>query len=106
MTWIRPGVYTDGRVDNRPIVWLPGNIRHLEQDHPDRMSTRGEVEQVLEDSRRIESAEVRDEVTYHTVIGITTAARVLVVVWVNHPAGRLPVHARQAGRRAARRYYT
>src|ERR1700682_3983364 len=106
MTWIRHGVYTDGTVDNRPIVLLPGNIRHLVQDHPDRMITRGEVEQVLEDSRRIESAEVRDEVTYHTVIGSPAAARLFVLVWVNHPAARLPVHARQAGRRAARRYYS
>ena len=93
-------------MDNRPVVWVPSNIRHLEQGHPERMITRGEVDQVLEDSRRIELTEVRDEVTYHTVIGITKAARVLVVVWVNHPAGRLPIHARQGGRRAARRYFS
>lgn len=85
---------------------MPSNIRHLEQDHPERLITRSEVEQVLEDSRRIETTEVRDGVTYHTVIGITPAVRVLVVVWVSHPAGRLPVHARQAGRRAARRYFS
>jgi hypothetical protein len=104
LAWL--GVYTGRAVDNRPIVWLRGNIRHLEQDHPERMITRREVEEVLEDSRRVESTEVRAKVTYHTVIGITTAARILVVVWVDHPAGRLPVHARQAGRRAARRYYS
>ncbi len=85
---------------------MPSNIRHVEQDHPERKITRSQVEQVLEDSRRIESTEVRGEVKYHTVIGITKAARVLVVVWVNHPDGRLPVHARQAGRRAARRYFS
>jgi len=92
-------------VDSRSIVWLASNARHLAHDHPERGIIRDEVEQAMNDARRIESRETRDEVTYHTVIGSTSAGRLLGVVWVDHPAGRLPVHARQAGRRAARRYY-
>ena len=92
-------------MDSRSIVWLASNARHLEHDHPERGIIRDEVEQAMNDARRIESREIRDEVTYHTMIGSTSAGRLLVVVWVDHPAGRLPVHASQAGRRAARRDY-
>jgi len=60
---------------------------------------------VLNDPQRIESAELRRNVSYHTVIGSTAKGRLLVVVWIDHPAGRFPVHARPAGRQAARRYY-
>ena len=66
---------------------------------------RTEVEEALNDPMRIEAAEVRRNVTYHTVIGSTARGRLLDVVWIDHQLGRFPVHARQAGRRAARRYY-
>jgi uncharacterized DUF497 family protein len=80
-------------------------VRHLERDHPERGIVRAEVNEVLNDPQRIESAELRRNVSYHTVIGSTAKGRLLVVVWIDHPAGRFPVHARPAGRQAARRYY-
>ena len=98
-------VYTVARMDNRPVVWDASDLRHLERDHPERGIGREEVEQVLDDPERLESAEARRSFTYHTVIGNTKEARLLVVFWIDHPEGRFPVHARQAGRAAARRYY-
>jgi hypothetical protein len=92
-------------MDSRPVVWDATNTRHLEKDHPERAIVRAEVEEALNDGQRIESTEVRRNVTYHTAIGSTTKGRLLAVVWVDHQLGRFPVHARQAGRRAARRYY-
>lgn len=92
-------------MDSRPVVWEPSNMKHLLEDHPERGITREEIEEALNDSGRIEAAEVRKAVTHRTVVGATLKARLLVVVWVDHPRGRFPVHARQAGRRAARRYY-
>jgi Domain of unknown function (DUF4258) len=92
-------------MDSRPVVWEPSNRKHLLEDHPERGITRDEVEEALHDGRRIEAAEVRNAVTYRTVVGATLKGRLLVVVWVDHSRGRFPVHARQAGRRAARRYY-
>lgn len=93
------------RMDNRPVVWDATNVRHVERDHPERGIKRAEVEQTMNDPERLESTELRASTTYHTVIGKTEAGRLLVVVWVDHPDGRFPVHARQAGRAAARRYY-
>lgn len=87
------------------MIWEDSNARHIEHDHPERGILRREVEESLSDPERIESAEERAGVTYHAVIGSTTRGRLLVVVWVDHPEGRFPVHARQASRRTARRYY-
>lgn len=92
-------------MDSRPVVWDASNTRHIERDHPERGIVRGEAEEALNDLDRIESAETRHGVTYRTVVGVSAKGRLLVVVWVDHAAGRFPVHARQAGRRAARRYY-
>lgn len=92
-------------MDSRPVVWDASNIRHIERDHPERAIVRVEVEESLNDPERIESAETRHGVTYRTVVGATAKGRLLVVAWVDHTEGRFPVHARQAGRRAARRYY-
>jgi hypothetical protein len=92
-------------MDSRPVVWDATNVRHLERDHPERGITQAEVTEALSDGERIESEEVRRGVTYHTAIGATAKGRLLVVVWVDHPAGRFAVHARPAGRNAARRYY-
>ncbi len=92
-------------MDSRPVVWDATNTRHLERDHPERSIVRAEVEEALNDGERIESTEVRRNVAYHIVIGSTAKGRLLTVVWVDHQLGRFPVHARQAGRRAARRYY-
>jgi len=92
-------------MDSRPVVWDAANVRHLERDHPARGIFRAEVTEALNDPERLEATEVRRDVEYHTVLGRTAKGRVLVVVWVDHPDGRFPVHARQAGRAAARRYY-
>lgn len=93
------------RMDSRPVVWEASNLSHIEQDHPERGIVQAEVAEALNDPDRIESIEKRHGVTYHTVIGRTSKGRLLVVAWVDHSSGRFPVHARQAGRRAARRYY-
>lgn len=92
-------------MDSRPIVWDASNIRHIERDHPERAIVQREVEEALSDPDRVEAAEKRQGVAHHTVIGQTSKGRLLVVVWVDHASGRFPVHARQAGRRASRRYY-
>jgi len=99
-------VYTLCRMDSRPVVWDKSNRRHLIEDHPERGITQSEVEEALADPQRIETAEIRTGVAYHTVIGATAHGRPLIVVWVDRPAGRFPVHARPAGRRSARRYYS
>lgn len=92
-------------MDGRPVVWEASNVRHIERDHPERGIVQREVEETLNDPDRIESVEKRHGVAYYTVVGMTSKGRLLVVVWVDHASGRFPVHARQAGRRAARRYY-
>lgn len=92
-------------MDDRAVIWESTDIRHIEQDHPEREISRREVEEVLKDADRVEGSERRKNVTYHNVIGRTMKGRLLVVVWIDHLSGRFPVHARQAGRRAARRYY-
>jgi uncharacterized DUF497 family protein len=92
-------------MDSRPVVWDVTNVRHIERDHPERGITRAEVTEVLTDAERIETSEVRGGTTYRLVVGRTAKGRLLVVVWIDHPDGRFPIHARPAGRRAARRYY-
>lgn len=92
-------------MDSRPVVWDATNVRHIERDHPERSITRTDVEEALNDEDGIEESETRRDVEYHSVIGLTRKGRLLVVVWIDHVSGRFPVHARQAGRRAARRYY-
>ena len=98
-------IYWVSAMDSRPVVWEASNLRHLLENHPERNLSRDESEEALSDRDRIESSEIRSAVSYHTVVGATRNGRLLVVAWVDHPAGRFPVHARQAGRRAARRYY-
>ena len=83
------------------MVWEASNLRHLLDDHPERRLSREEIDEAMNDADRIESTEMRSGVTYHKVVGATLKGRLLVAVWVDH----FPVHARQAGRRAARRYY-
>jgi len=92
-------------MDARSVVWEPSNLRHLINDHLERRLTREEIDEALNDVHRIESTEIRSGVSYHTVVGATQKGRLLVAVWVDHADGRFPIHARQAGRRAARRYY-
>ena len=92
-------------MDSRPVVRDATNVRHIERGHPERGINRAEVTEALNDSQRMETLELRGAMTYHAVLGRTVGGKLLVVVWIDHPDGRYPVHARQAGRRAARRYY-
>jgi uncharacterized DUF497 family protein len=92
-------------MDDRPVLWDKWNREHIEKDHPERNLRRHEVNEALHDPRRHEVIEMRDGTTYHDVVGQTKGGRVLFVVWVDHPMGRYPIHARQAGRRLSRRYY-
>ena len=92
-------------MDGRPIVWDPWNRRHIVDEHPERGLTTGEVEEAMSDPERLETETVRNGLSYQIVVGRTASGRLLVVVWVDDRAGRYPIHARLAGRRAARRYY-
>lgn len=91
-------------MDAGPVLWDEHNRRHLTEDHPERAITTSEVEQAMNDPRRIETAIERQDGTYHGVLGRTGAGRLLYVAYVRRPGGRYPVHARQAGRRLSRRY--
>jgi hypothetical protein len=72
------------------LVWDATNVRPLERDHPERGIARAEVSEVLNDPQRLETAEIRRQVSYHTVIGSTATGRLLVVVSIDHAAGRFP----------------
>lgn len=93
-------VYTK-RVDDRPVVWDDANRKHLAEDHPERQITLGEIAQVLGDARRIESF-LPDREAYQ-VVGRTSTGRWLVVIWIDQPTGRYPIHARAASKRIIRR---
>jgi hypothetical protein len=92
-------------MDNRPPVWDDANRKHIEQDHPERAISSHEVDEALDDPERKDVEGQRTEGTYHNVLGLTAGGRLLLVVWVDDPRGRYPVHSRQAGRSLARRYY-
>jgi hypothetical protein len=79
-------------VDDRPLVWDRANRKHLSQDHPERRISLSDVEEVLSDPGRDDRYDpLRDN---HPVLGRTRAGRWLIVVSVNHPRGRYPIHAR------------
>jgi uncharacterized DUF497 family protein len=89
------------RVDERPVVWDAANRKHLADDHPERGITLNETAEVLDDSRRIEVyLENRDA---FEVIGRTATGRWLVVIWIDQPTGRYPIHVREASKRIIRR---
>jgi hypothetical protein len=93
-------VYTD-RMDDRPVVWDAANRRHLTEDHPDRRISLDEIGEVLADGRRVEAyLEERDA---YQVIGRTATGRWLVVIWIDQPTGRYPIHVREASKRIIRR---
>ncbi len=93
-------VYTK-RVDDRRIVWDAANRRHLGRDHPERHISLDEIDQVLTDAGRIESYLALRRA--YQVIGRTSAGRWLVVIWIDQPEGRYPIHAREASKRIIRR---
>ena len=90
-------------MDDRPVVWDYANRKHIEEDHPERGLSGQQVDEVLADPDRYEIPTDRPE--HFLVIGASVRGRLLVVVWVDDPRGRYPIHARQADRREARRYY-
>jgi len=98
-----PFVYTEW-VDGRPIVWDAANRRHLGSDHPERNISITEIEEALRDAGRIET-ELPDRQAIQ-VIGRTVAGRWLVVIWIDDPDGRYPIHAREASRRIIQRVST
>lgn len=93
-------------MDSGPVAWDEHNRRHITEDHPERVISVAEVEEAMRDPRRIEATVQRPDGTYGTVLGRTAAGRVLFVAYVDRHGGRYPVHARQAGRKLARRYET
>lgn len=88
-------------VDDRPIVWDTANRRHIGERHPERGISPREVEEVLTDPDRGEV--YRTDRRAYQVVGKTTTARWLVVIWIDQPEGRYPIHARAASKRIIRR---
>ena len=84
-------------MDNRPVVWDAANRRHLGQDHPERNISLDEIGQALSDSSRIEIYLAERDAC--EVIGRTESGRWLVVIWIDQPQGRYPIHAREASKR-------
>jgi uncharacterized DUF497 family protein len=88
-------------VDARQVVWDAANRKHLAEDHPERGISLDEIAEVLDDGRRVEVyLENRDA---FQVIGRTATGRWLVVIWIDQPQGRYPIHVREASKRIIRR---
>jgi hypothetical protein len=85
-------------MDDRPVIWDRANRKHIEEDHPERDITVGEVEEAMTDSAREEVADPKRE-GYWLVRGRTARGRRLFVAWVEYRNGRYPVHAHAIGRR-------
>jgi hypothetical protein len=88
-------------MDDRPVVWDSANRKHIGADHPERGISREEVDEVLSDANRVEVYLV-DRHEYQ-VVGRTVGARWLVVIWIDQPEGRYPIHVRAASNRIIRR---
>jgi uncharacterized DUF497 family protein len=88
-------------MDDRPVVWDTANRKHLGEEHPERGISPKEVEEVLADPDRVE-VYLTDRRAYQ-VVGKTTAARWMVVIWIDQREGRYPIHARAASKRIIRR---
>ena len=89
-------------MDGRPLVWDRSNRKHLTEDHPERTVSASDIEEVLADASRDERYDTQRD-TY-LVLGRTKAGRWLIVVWVNHPHGRYPIHVRPASARVRRNW--
>ena len=86
---------------SRPAVWDTANRKHIGEGHPERGISLKEVEEVLVDPDRVE-VYLTDRQAYQ-VVGKATSARWLVVIWIDQPEGRYPIHARAASKRIIRR---
>ncbi len=84
-------------MDDRPVVWDAANRKHLAEDHPDRRISLEEIAEVLADSERVEVYLGKRDA--YQVIGRTAAGRWLVVIWIDQPTGRYPIHVREASKR-------
>ena len=101
LTFVSPPYVYTKRMDDRPVLWDAANGKHLAKDHPERGISLDEATEVMSDGRRLEVyLEKRDA---YQVIGRTTAGRWLVVIWIDQPAGRYPIHVREASKRIIRR---
>lgn len=87
-------------MDDRSVVWDASNRRHLGEDHPERDISLKEIEEVLADPERVEVSTQRQA---YQVVGKTRDARWLVVIWIDQPEGRYPIHARAASKRIIRK---
>ena len=88
-------------MDDRSVVWEAANRKHIEVDHPERGISSYDVDEVLSDPNRVE-VYLADRDAYQ-VVGRTAAGRWLVVIWIDQPEGRYPIHARAASKRIIRR---
>lgn len=88
-------------MDDRPVLWDRANRKHLGEDHPERNISLTEIEEVLADVDRVE-VHLTERQAYQ-VIGKTADGRWLIVIWIDQPEGRYPIHARQASQRVIRR---
>lgn len=88
-------------MDDRPVAWDVANRRHLGEDHPERRISLNEVEEVLADPDRVE-VHLTERQAYQ-VVGKTSNGRWLVVIWIDQPDGRYPIHARAASKQIIRR---
>lgn len=88
-------------VDDRQVIWDSANRKHIGTDHPERDISPKDVEEVLADPDRVE-VYLAERLAYQ-VVGRTNASRWLVVIWIDQPDGRYPIHARAASRRIIRR---
>lgn len=89
-------------MDGRPVVWDRANRKHLTEDHAERAISISDVEEILADADRDERYDSQRD-TY-LVLGRTRARRWLIVVWVDHPRGRYPIHVRPASSTARRKW--
>ena len=65
-------------MDDLPLVWDRANRRHLTRDHPERLVSISDIEEVLADSSRDQRYDpVRDS---YPVLGRTGSGRWLIVV--------------------------
>jgi uncharacterized DUF497 family protein len=89
-------------MDGRRPVWDRSNRKHLTQDHLERAVSISDIEEVLADASRDERYDpVRDN---YLVLGRTKAGQWLIVVWVDHPRGRYPIHVRPANSKIRRKW--
>lgn len=88
-------------MDDRPVIWDAANREHLGEDHPERAISLKDIEEVLTDPDRVE-AHLTERQAYQ-VVGQTGEGRWLVVIWIDQPEGRYPIHARAASKRIIRR---